>query len=184
MAVTKKMSTTVLYIAAASHDWYSGDIIEIGHGWNRTDALTNLFSKFKIDARVDRVSVENMDFIFNFLQTHNRWNSGCIDGKNVVGDGFDREGLHIVIRKIPLAIGFSGSAFRVNGEKQSNAPPGAGDCVPHVTIAETDQAEPTPGKILSLYGADREALYKREILGEFADEAKNATPAPAEQNNN
>lgn len=148
MAVTKKMSTTVLYIAAASHDWYSGDIIEIGHGWNRTEALTSLFSKFKIDARVDRVSVENMDFIFNFLQTHDRWNSGCIDGKNTVGDGFDREGLHIVIRKIPLAIRFSGSALPI------------------------------------LYGPAREALYKREILGEFVDEAKDATPAPAEQNNN
>lgn len=108
------MTCSVLYVAAASHDWYTGDVIEIGQGWNRTAALKNLFSKLKIGSGVDSVHHSNIDFMIEFLQTHDRWNSGCITGKDTVGDGYDHEGLHIVVREIPLQIGF---AVPQNSEK-------------------------------------------------------------------
>lgn len=100
------MNCPILYVAAASHDWYSGDIIDIGQGWNRTSALKNLFSKLKISSGVDPAHSSNIDAMIEFLQTHDRWNSGCITGKDTVGDGYDHEGLHIVVREIHLQLGF------------------------------------------------------------------------------
>lgn len=100
------MSWSILYVSAASHDWYSGDIIEIGQGWNRTSALKDLFSKLKTSSGVDQVYLSNVDVMIDFLQTHDRWNSGCIGGKDTVDDGYEHEGLHIVVREIPLQIGF------------------------------------------------------------------------------